>query len=435
MSNRSGSKETGVGSSKALIGTRGCFHPVRLGGEVVDLATGELTRSTLTVACANRRAIICPPCADLYRGDAWVVTAVGLGGGKGVDPSVALQPRIFVTLTAPSFGPVHRASTGQCRPWGNHGCHHGRSLLCREVHDETDDLVGTPMCERCFDYRGAVLWNEAVARLWTRTLQEARREAGKIAGVRRPELERSVRLSFLKAAEFQRRGLVHVHGIVRADGVGDGTPPPPEWLSSSVLVKAFGRSALRSTVPDALGFPVKWGSQRQIAVIATDDEIPQKVAAYLSKYATKTTDGGLAFAYRFRDRRQIEATRAPSHLVRLALTAFDLGTEPELEGLDFGRAANSFGFRGQLVTKSQRYSTTFTALRRARAAYHCSANTHAPISGSFHYRGRGYDDPTMLAGAEILHRMKSELRAERRQARLLEHPVNATRDEREVVSP
>src|SRR4051812_22657616 len=95
-----------------------CAHPVRLRGHIdqVDPRTGELTRSldtseapggVILVACGNRRATACPSCAETYRGDAWQLIAAGLSGGKGVPAEIADRPRVFVTLTAPSFGPVH----------------------------------------------------------------------------------------------------------------------------------------------------------------------------------------------------------------------------------------------------------------------------------------------------------------------------------------
>ena len=37
-------------------------------------------------------------------------------------------------------------------------------------------------------------------------------------------LGRTLRVSYAKVAEFQRRGVVHFHGIVRIDGAGDGLP-------------------------------------------------------------------------------------------------------------------------------------------------------------------------------------------------------------------
>ena len=44
-------------------------------------------------------------------------------------------------------------------------------------------------------------------------------------------------------------------------------------------------------------------------------------------------------------------------------------TGPELEGLRLRAWAHMLGFRGHWATKSRRYSTTFTVLRRTRVAF------------------------------------------------------------------
>jgi hypothetical protein len=104
-----------------------CTRPIRLRGDIkhIDAATGELLRTIPTIgmpdgsiykACGNRRATTCPGCAETYRRDAYHLLRAGLIGGKGVTPDVAAHPAMFVTFTAPSFGPVHsrpvRASPG-----------------------------------------------------------------------------------------------------------------------------------------------------------------------------------------------------------------------------------------------------------------------------------------------------------------------------------
>ncbi len=76
----------------------------------------------LRVACKTRRASRCPACAETYRADTYQLVRAGLVGGKGVPSSVSMHPAAFVTLTAPSFGPVHSRRTGKgggvvaCRP-------------------------------------------------------------------------------------------------------------------------------------------------------------------------------------------------------------------------------------------------------------------------------------------------------------------------------
>jgi len=69
----------------------------------------------LLVCCRNRRATVCPACSRLHAGDTYHLVRAGLLGGKNVPPAVRHRPRLFITLTAPSFGPVHRAGEA-CRP-------------------------------------------------------------------------------------------------------------------------------------------------------------------------------------------------------------------------------------------------------------------------------------------------------------------------------
>ena len=103
-------------SGAAAVG--GCIRPIRLHGTVrdVDTATGEILSTfdtdtlpdgVIYTACGDRRASVCPPCAETYRRDTYQLVRAGLAGGKGVPESVAIHPCVFATLTAPSFGPVH----------------------------------------------------------------------------------------------------------------------------------------------------------------------------------------------------------------------------------------------------------------------------------------------------------------------------------------
>ena len=95
-----------------------CAHPVRLRGQVeqADPHTGEVhivystdrePDATLLKACGNRRASVCPSCSATYQADSFQLLAAGLKGGKGVPDTISEHPRLFVTFTAPSFGPVH----------------------------------------------------------------------------------------------------------------------------------------------------------------------------------------------------------------------------------------------------------------------------------------------------------------------------------------
>nr|WP_312023942.1 replication initiator [Streptomyces sp. WAC 04229] len=148
----------------------GCAHPIHLSGSAVtrDAMTGELISSystagepgeRLAVRCRNRRASVCKPCSYLHAGDTYRLIRAGLSGGKNVPDAVRDQPRLFVTLTAPSFGAVHRFLDGErCRPRRDGGeCEHRCPVGCGLVHAEDDTALGLPLGPDCYDHVAHVL--------------------------------------------------------------------------------------------------------------------------------------------------------------------------------------------------------------------------------------------------------------------------------------
>ena len=177
----------------------GCVRPIRLRGVIrdVDAATGEIVAALDTrdapdkviyLPCGDRRASVCPPCAETYRADTYQLIRAGLAGGKGMPESVAIHPCVFATFTAPSFGPVHtRVETtdgrvARCRPRRKASiCPHGRKISCGQRHKETDPCLGKPLCPDCYDYNAAVVWNAHAPELWRRTVIGIRRHLAKLA--------------------------------------------------------------------------------------------------------------------------------------------------------------------------------------------------------------------------------------------------------------
>lgn len=395
----------------------------------MNTATGEVTERALRVACKDRREVVCPSCSYLYRADTWILVSTGLVGGKGTPTVVATHPRLFVTLTAPSFGAVHTIRDGgSCvvrTQSANSRCVHGQPTSCSRRHSDDDKNLGRPLCEKCFDYRGAVLWNAHASRLWNNTIQLVRRLLAAEGGVGQPNLARVAQLHYLKVAEVQRRGLAHFHCVLRLDGPESIESEPPPWASVEMLEHVVRTSIERAQVPASDGRPARWGRVYDIQDLALRDEEVAKVAAYVAKYAAKTTDGSKELARRFRSRRQITTLIDDSHLRRLALTAWDLGGEAKYESIRLKAHAHTFGFTGQLITKSRAFSTTFAALRTARTEYMAGERDGDPVEGTFHFEGRGYDDPRATQLAELFFTFERELRAEAR-ARERAKPEGAT---------
>lgn len=217
-----------------------CTNPVRLLGGVahVEPATGEVIHQYETAAepdgvlllpCRNRRASVCPTCSATYAADTWQLVSAGLRGGKGLPASVAEHPRVFATLTAPSFGPVHtaRRPARACRSGGVVTCGHGVSMRCPTVHDKDSPVVGAPLCPACFDYPALVLFNASAPQLWVRTMIETRRRLAALTGSSVRQVQASVRVSYTKIAEYQRRGAIHVHAVIRLDARTDSGVRPP----------------------------------------------------------------------------------------------------------------------------------------------------------------------------------------------------------------
>lgn len=404
---------------RELQGASNCSHPIRLRGEMVNTATGEIKERELRVACKDRREVVCPACSYLYRADAWILVSTGLVGGKGTPVVVGTHPRLFVTLTAPSFGAVHTIrDNGSCvvrTRTMTSSCVHGRPSLCAKRHSRDDRDLGRPLCDKCFDYRGAVSWNAHASRLWNNTIQLVRRLLAAEGGVGQPNLAAVAQLQYLKVAEVQRRGLAHFHCILRLDGPESIDAEPPPWASAELLERVVRSSIERAQTPDVDGQPVQWGRVYDIQDLARRDEETVKVAAYVAKYAAKTTDGSKELARQFRSRRQIVTLVDDPHLRRLALTAWDLGGDVKFEAMRLKEHAHAFGFTGQLITKSRAFSTTFAALRSARTDYMAGRRKGDPVEGTFHFEGRGYDDPRGTQLAELFFTFERELKAEARE--------------------
>jgi Replication initiator protein, pSAM2 len=380
-----------------------CHHPIRLAGRVdqADRATGEVRTvydserepdGVVLKACGTRRESRCPSCAATYRADAYQLLAAGLKGGKGIPESVAGHPRLFVTFTAPSFGRVHtRKAQGRlvlpCHPYRQGArCPHGNRAGCWHRHDEDDPRLGEPLCPACYDAQAQVLWNALAPELWRRTTIAIGRALGRLVGLQEGELRRLVRVSYAKVAEFQRRGAVHFHAVIRLDAATDCRcpgclAPPPEPFTATLLEKALRLAvpAVRVPCPPVDGGPeryARWGEQLDVRNITTGDEqsgelSAEQVAGYIAKYATKATESfGAGLDRRLHDADDLEHLDGlPAHVAELVRAAWTLGAHPELEGLRLRSWAHMLGFGGHWSTKSRRYSTTMGALRRARVAF------------------------------------------------------------------
>ncbi len=118
-----------------------------------------------------------------------------------------------------------------------------------------------------------------------------------------------VRVRYVKVAEYQARGVVHFHAIIRLDArppdhSSDVAPPPPEFTAAALARAATdAASKVRVPIPEAVrgqhGDTFGWGRQLDVHEITHTPEgeaegsgelTEGQVAAYISKYATKSTE-------------------------------------------------------------------------------------------------------------------------------------------------
>jgi len=381
-----------------------CHHPVKLTGQshTIDRATGvilssvgsaELPDGVLYVKCGNRRASACAPCSREYGADMWHLLRAGAAGGdKGIPTSVVTHPMVFATLTAPSFGPVHAVKrpgsrSRRCRPRSRgERCPHGINLSCMAVHQPGDLIVGQPFCVQCYDYEAHVVWQWWAPELWRRFTIALPRAIAKALNVSQKVARKLVRVSFAKVGEYQQRGIIHFHAIIRLDGPPDDDQafPPPRidvesgWLADRVH-EAAGRvefdapPAYRHGPDHRLTFGTQVDA-RPVHVRAGRDDLagpihPETVAAYIAKYSTKSAadldpgDRGASNAHLARLRRSV---------LRLADGADELyppGGPFDNPYTLLGKWGHMLGFRGHFASKSRRYSTTLTRIRGARRRF------------------------------------------------------------------
>ncbi|MFB6899333.1 replication initiator protein RepSA [Streptomyces hydrogenans] len=396
--------------------TGGCSDPVHLTGWSLakDRTSGETLRrystetepgGRLRVACGNRRASRCPSCAHTYAGDTYHLIRAGLAGDetKAIPATVRDHPRVFATLTAPSFGAVHnRPDRGVCR--------------CGVRHRDDDPALGTALDPDSYDYAGAVLFNNHAGQLWQRFTNRLRRELAARAGLTQRAMKDVLRVSYGKVAEFQKRGAIHFHAVIRLDGPDGPGSAPPSWATVPLLDDAIRAAAVHAyttiTVPAAGDQPrrrFQWGRQLDVRPVKAfgdgSDITEQAVAAYVAKYATKAAETTGSLDRRIGNREVLDLLDVPDHPRRLIEACLDLA--PLYPDRKLTAWAHMLGFRGHFSTKSRRYSTTLGALRQIRADYR-AAQEHLDVApdtvlvlASWQYAGHGHSPGEAALAATI----------------------------------
>ncbi|WP_439145506.1 replication initiator protein RepSA [Streptomyces virginiae] len=401
--------------------TGGCSDPIHITGWTVtkDKTSGELLNrystqdepgSRLRLACGNRRASRCPACAWTYSGDTYHLIRAGLAGDerRDIPATVREHPRVFATLTAPSFGPVHN------RPAG-------RPCRCGKHHQEDAPELGTALDPATYDYAAAVLFNNHAGQLWQRFTTRLRREIAAAGGLTQRELKEVARISYGKVAEFQKRGAVHFHAVIRVDGPDGLDSPPPAWATTELLDRSIRAAVAHSytsvsvaAAGDQPARTFRWGTQLDVRPIKAfgdgSDITEQAVASYVAKYATKAAENTGTLDRRIGNREALVLLDVPAHTAQLIAACLDLDAlYPDRR---LSAWSHMLGFRGHFSTKSRQYSTTLGALRQTRADYRAAQEREARglddvepdtvlVLASWQYAGHGHSPGESVLAATI----------------------------------
>lgn len=187
--------------------------------------------------CGSRFHDQCPSCAEQTRGD-WSRI---LRSGAVPSDDLPLEDLngyrfMFLTLTHPSFGPVHYVPKHKKSP--------RKKCDCGIIHAHTDeDIRGTPVDPDDYDYDEQIIWNMATSKLWQNT---------------RRKLDRIIPgFAFAVVREWQARGALHLHAMIRIPADTEITTPDYSGLvRTSDIVHAA-----KNTTAKSHGYPVHWGYQ------------------------------------------------------------------------------------------------------------------------------------------------------------------------------
>ena len=238
------------------------------------------------------------------------------------------QSALF-TLTAPSFGAVHRASfTVKDNQALKRVMPHKRAVMkermmrkngkcgCGKWHEYTDDVVGTP--RGAYDYIGEVIWSHNLPRLLKSTVRRVRYMAKKC------QIDPDD-VRFFSVYERQKRGSLHIHMLitVKDNPVGFSRlmsqiktswvsptsrleQPLVEYLKGDIVQQRLDRTGVKSAKDVRSSIPkAKWkkgeeveatefGSVFDLQILTGTSSgfeaitTSRQASEYISKYLTKT---------------------------------------------------------------------------------------------------------------------------------------------------
>ncbi|MGO1737306.1 MAG: replication initiator [Leucobacter sp.] len=326
---------------------------------------------SMEVRCGTRRRSMCPSCAALYAGDAKKLLR---SGAVEVEPGAVI---VMLTLTAPSFGKIHRAANTAVSPrlastaqeaWSVRAAR--SKCSCGSAHDATSVLVGTAVDPDSYGFAEQADWNASAGRLWNRTATKMGRA-----------FELDGRLQYAGTAEMQKRGAVHFHLLLRLPLRSIGGLRLRRDSSGRIRAREVEKVA-RMSMTSVAGVERRWGQQIVAEMIAgpgiAGSRHARRTIGYLVKavsYAAKDLGNDVGAESK-------HLRRAQSAALRMQCAAC------ERVGRLFSRRCRSprhrsFGYAGWPLRRSRGWSAlTFSALRGARSRWREESDDHTAVRAS-----------------------------------------------------
>ena len=338
-----------------------CVNPLVITRTVTNSETHKKVISLFEKRCGTRRADLCNPCSTVWKDDAYFALMKPAKDYKGT--------LTFITLTAPgwrTFGKAHTASYHQLAK---------ERCACSEYHGPNDPLVGIPLSRDKFEHRRVVEFNNNVSRLVAVTLQKIYRlmatEMGKTV--------EEVRLPTARVVEWQERGLLHVHIIVRGS--------IPTFIVENA-VNGSEKTNRRRRIEPASTKGHRWGQQVNVRHINSGDASQIGIlSGYMTKvvsYALKDvgisqkeiTPARQAFIYKLRsntnsviqcDKTWAECSASPKASAHLKIRNLDLPRRHFC--VKHRRGHHQIGFTGNVLTLNRRWGSSLKDARDTRSKF------------------------------------------------------------------
>jgi hypothetical protein len=223
-----------------------------------------------------------------------------------------------------------------------------------------------------------------------------------------------LRVSYAKVAEYQRRGVVHFHAIIRLDGPTGPADAPPAWVTTALLTTAIDQTRPCRQRHDS----------RRAGTPGTRPDVrppTRHPPGHHQRRRDRHQGRRVRGQVRHQGRRTHRHARPPPHPAdriadlpvrdharRHIAACLRLGKLSQLKELRLAAWAHMLGFRGHFSTKSRAYSVTLGSLRADRAThqreYAIAAGLQPDLDPGttlvltdWHYAGRGQPLIDLLA--------------------------------------